>query len=1147
MKKNKKGFTIIELLIAIAILLSILFIAILSLTKASTRKKEEAYKQVEQQIITAAEDYAASNQYILKDIIDKGKDYIPLKSLISDDKLNKVTDPRTGKAMDPCTKIIFSYDTTKNSFKIERIDTDDLATGDDCEIKTPETPTKPELAIESVEVLSNNENKTGDDVWYNASDKPYTKIKIKNYDKFTNLKLYHGSNEDCSLDKAEIANHTDGEYTDEDAFKDGNNYKNSDKVMVYYCAEADDATTAKSNAKAKIDTINPTCKADVKPSGGIYNKSNPLESVTLSATDTGSGIDGVASKTFEKSELQYGTNIRYYYPFKDKAGNKVDCDTYVTYENTEDKILAATPIFRKNSSSGVPYSLGDWTNTSVYVNLENSGTATITKKEYKKDNDTTWSTLDDSGLIISKNGTTTISFRITDDAGNTKEYNNKIIKIDTEPPVCETASVSPNGPDYTYVGTKPTIKLSAHDYYGGSGLATTSPQTIPSSKIKEGKNTYSITFTDKVGNSRECSVPVSYKEEEDKVLAADLVLKKDSSSGSEYTQGTWTNTKVYANLDSTGTDTITSRKCSANGWSKYFNSEGCIISDEGVSTVEFEYCASTGCKTTSATIKIDTVKPTCSFGTWGSPISNGWYNIATGSPYVTFSASDNSGGSGIKSYSGDGSGYANPGVTTFSNTVLDNAGNEATCTYTVKYDNISPTFRISLSKNSGAYYDDGDWSYENIKANIYSIANTYSGIDTKKYSLGGGTKYNLYSDVTVSSTNTVGFEVCSVAGNCASDYAQINIDKGYPSCSIEANFSPRTNEWYNINSGAPTMSVEAENNGGSPYSYRWNTSSTVSSGTNNFSATVTNEAGRSATCMATVYYDDTRPTCTSTVKVTNEDTTPVNGWYNINTGEPQITFNVKDTLSGPSSSTVKVDSSAITEGNKTYNVQVSDNAGNTNTCATNVKYDATPPEMPYIDFADLYSQYVIQGPNDKKYYYACKVTNIIPHLGKDNVLSDSNAFGIDYMKHADGPLPWKGCTDEGSGIDKTMVRWDLDSLTGNDILPLKNGCANTKGNYKELTSYTSSCSTALKFTGANNDNVKIKYGRYCVDKAGNASKKFFMFIWPHTVGHGSSNQENTSCTANNDRDVINSSWSSSELEKLFNEWRTRRGLSQITF
>ena len=55
--RNKKGFTLVELLVTIALMLSILAIAIVSFIGISNKKKKESYDLVKEQIITAAEQY----------------------------------------------------------------------------------------------------------------------------------------------------------------------------------------------------------------------------------------------------------------------------------------------------------------------------------------------------------------------------------------------------------------------------------------------------------------------------------------------------------------------------------------------------------------------------------------------------------------------------------------------------------------------------------------------------------------------------------------------------------------------------------------------------------------------------------------------------------------------------------------------------------------------------------------------------------------------------------------------------------------------------------------------------------------------------------------------------------------------------------
>ena len=105
--KNKRGFTLIELLVTIALILSILGIAIVSFIKISDRKKEEAYNLVKEQIITAAEQYFNSNEYLFEGLSDKDNSIgiITVGMLVEEDYLNKVTNPVTGQFINNCSQV----------------------------------------------------------------------------------------------------------------------------------------------------------------------------------------------------------------------------------------------------------------------------------------------------------------------------------------------------------------------------------------------------------------------------------------------------------------------------------------------------------------------------------------------------------------------------------------------------------------------------------------------------------------------------------------------------------------------------------------------------------------------------------------------------------------------------------------------------------------------------------------------------------------------------------------------------------------------------------------------------------------------------------------------------------------------------------
>lgn len=141
MNKKKNGFTLIELLVTIALMLSILGIAIISLVSASNRKKEEAWTSVKEQIETAAVEYLSSNEYLFEGLSDETTASIPLQTLVELDYINKVTDPRTGKALNECNYV----EVTKSKYKYNATykDSDDKSctTGSVLKITEPGAPT----------------------------------------------------------------------------------------------------------------------------------------------------------------------------------------------------------------------------------------------------------------------------------------------------------------------------------------------------------------------------------------------------------------------------------------------------------------------------------------------------------------------------------------------------------------------------------------------------------------------------------------------------------------------------------------------------------------------------------------------------------------------------------------------------------------------------------------------------------------------------------------------------------------------------------------------------------------------------------------------------------------------------------------------
>ena len=117
--KKKNGFTLIELLVTIALMLSLLAIAIVSVVNVSKKKKEEAYQTVKEQVLTAAQDYFDANEYLFEGLSDSVSGYITLNQLVSDDYLNVLTNPQTGKKLNGCDKVKITRTNGRNRYEFE--------------------------------------------------------------------------------------------------------------------------------------------------------------------------------------------------------------------------------------------------------------------------------------------------------------------------------------------------------------------------------------------------------------------------------------------------------------------------------------------------------------------------------------------------------------------------------------------------------------------------------------------------------------------------------------------------------------------------------------------------------------------------------------------------------------------------------------------------------------------------------------------------------------------------------------------------------------------------------------------------------------------------------------------------------------------
>lgn len=272
--KNKKGFTLIELLVTIALMLSMLGLAIVSFINISNRKKEEAYNLVKDQIITAAEQYFDSNEYLFEGLSDNDNSIgiITVGMLVEEDYLNVVTNPVTGQFVNKCSQVKV---TKKNG--IYNSEFKEYSDGDNCESNYSVTISEP--GAPSIKY-----------VFYRQADKK--EIKVSSEDEWFNInklgegrslgvKVTSNTNNNgkivgismCNKNgKGECTNF--GDYiTNTSSYNDNETYKeNTNGKTVCYKVTNISGKSAFTCAFAKVDTEKPSC--DLSVSGSSKKENN---------------------------------------------------------------------------------------------------------------------------------------------------------------------------------------------------------------------------------------------------------------------------------------------------------------------------------------------------------------------------------------------------------------------------------------------------------------------------------------------------------------------------------------------------------------------------------------------------------------------------------------------------------------------------------------------------------------------------------------------------------------------------------------------------------------------------------------------------------------------------------------------------------
>ena len=270
MKKNKKGFTLIELLVVIVLVLSLLGIAIVSFINVSKNKKKESWETVKIEIETAAEEYFTYNEYLFEGLANGSKATISVGKLVSEDYLNKVINPVTGKTVSSC--MVVNVIKENGVFKVVTDETTEDVPDGDCDtsnIISISEPGAPSLSTQK------KCGKEGNGDWC-----------IKN-DANKGVEISVTTSEDAISLEYEVAGEETGRKYLSGNFVDNNNTSSGGKTVCFLATGSNGAKSS-SCIDYYIDMTPPIASATISSMNENYNSN--FVKVDLSAQDNESGL-----------------------------------------------------------------------------------------------------------------------------------------------------------------------------------------------------------------------------------------------------------------------------------------------------------------------------------------------------------------------------------------------------------------------------------------------------------------------------------------------------------------------------------------------------------------------------------------------------------------------------------------------------------------------------------------------------------------------------------------------------------------------------------------------------------------------------------------------------------------------------------------
>ena len=516
MLKNKKGFTLVEILAAITILGILMGIAVTAVTGVIQNGKESHYETAEENLNLAGQTYAQQNRAALPKAIGQ-KTKVPLSVLMQKKYIGEIKDYSDNNC-DPNKSYvqIYKYDQDKYSYTAF-LDCPGYNSKETVAEQTPEI----EAYIDSPE------------------DNPKLKMTIKGNDKLSSYSyiIYRDTKEVKNTGNVTVLGQETFSKTESlSAYTPG-------KIKIVIVA-----TNIYGNTKTK--TISNDLK-DTKPPTCIIKEEDKEETATKPWINSGSrkitvgcddGDGSGCTRTTYTTTFRTSTGIGKI-TIADEHGNKTDCNVVVRIDKETPKITvkaykrnsagnstgsvlkqttlnAATKSYDSKTLNLATKPSTGWFNNAeypdgIYLSIKVEDEHTIqTYVEKVNDGGLATSTTDDSALkntIVSENPTTktldknqsitvdgyrTMAVIATDKAGNTSRVN-ITIPLDRGEPTC-----SSNDGTTSWTRSNRTVTQYCAD--GISGCKQASYPTEYSSTTK----TSSVTIEDIAGNTKSCSYNV---------------------------------------------------------------------------------------------------------------------------------------------------------------------------------------------------------------------------------------------------------------------------------------------------------------------------------------------------------------------------------------------------------------------------------------------------------------------------------------------------------------------------------------------------------------------------------------------------------------------------------------------------------------